>query len=68
MSDKVQALVVIFDQDVSTDYADKIGDWVLHIKGVSSVVSEVANLSDLVARERARSELKQRIWDALWGD
>jgi len=63
MTDRYSAVVVIFEKDIREDDAEVlIGAW---FRGVLDVKPQVANLETLVAEARAKSEVRQKIYDVL---
>lgn len=65
MTDRVSVLTVVLDRDYRSDDVQVIVKAVEMIKGVLRVGTDVVEVSDFVARSRARMELEQKLWDAL---
>ena len=61
MTDKYNALTVILDHDIRSDDAKALINAILQIRGVSSVKGHVADINAVLALDRARSELKQKL-------
>jgi hypothetical protein len=66
MTDRVQSLTVMLDQDYRTDDVQMIVDAIAMIKGVHRVeLGDAVSSSDWFARERARMDLASKIYDVL---
>ncbi len=65
MSDRFSTLVVVLDDDIHEDDADRLVDAILWLKGVTSVKRSVTNLEDYAARVRVKSDIREKIFN-LW--
>lgn len=65
MTDRINAFVVILDQDVRDDDAQAIINAIRQLKGVLDVQPHVAGFEDAIAETRVRHELRQKLWKAL---
>jgi len=65
MSDRHAGYVVTLDQDMPSEYAQKIIDAIQMLKGVVSVKPIIGNVELQLMRERVHSELKRKILDAI---
>lgn len=65
MSDRVYALTVILDNEMRAEDADEVMSALRMIKGVQSVAPLVADAQLWYAKERARMELINKLWDVL---
>ena len=63
MTDKYNALTVILDHDIRDDDAKARIAAILQLRGVSSVKGHVADINATLALDRARFELKQKLWE-----
>ena len=65
MTDRLKGAVVTFSHDIREDDAEALLQAIGMIRGVASVTPSVAYLGDHMARERVRSELRVRLYDAI---
>lgn len=67
MTDRYSYIVVGLSKDIREDDAEPILAAIRMIKGVLTVQPHVAEFGEVLAQERARIELRARVWDALRG-
>ncbi len=69
MTDRAKAFLVHLDHDYrigdKITGADRIRDAIAMIKGVTKVEPLVENVNDLIAHERVRQELVNKLWEVL---
>lgn len=65
MTDRYNAVVVVFEQDMRSDDAESTIAAIRHIKGVIAVKPNVADMSDFIAQSRADLDMRKRIFAAL---
>ncbi len=65
MTDRINALIVVLDHDYRDDDVQVIVQAIRMIRGVSNVQANVADFDDLIAQDRAKSELRSKILDLL---
>jgi len=65
MTDRYNALTVILDHDIRDDDAKGLIDAILQLRGVLSVKGRVADPNAALALDRARFELRQKLWEVL---
>ncbi len=65
MTDRYNALIVVLDRDIRDDDAKAIIDAIKMIKHVQSVKGNVSDITDHVAKETAKRELIDKIWEVL---
>jgi len=65
MSDRTRCLVVVLDEDYRTDDAQSIVDAIKMVRGVVSVRAHVSDITQHVAIETARSELRRKLHEVL---
>lgn len=65
MSDRTRCLVVILDGDYRTDDAQSIVDAIKMVRGVRDVSVRVSDITQHVAIETAREELKRKLREVL---
>jgi cell division protein FtsX len=65
MTDRVDSFVVVLDRDYRTDDVEAIQKAIRMVKGVKSVIKQVSDLRDAVARARVRNELMMKLLDVL---
>ena len=65
MTDRFNCLTVVLDKDIREDDAVCIIDAIRMLKRVISVEGHVTDPSDYIAEERAKRELRKKIFDLL---
>lgn len=65
MTDRFHTLTVILEQDIRDDDAEGIIDAIRHLRYVSSVTGIVADIESHMAEDRAKRELRSKLWEAL---
>lgn len=65
MTDRYNALTVLLDRDIRKDDAEPIIDAIRMIKGVQKVEPHVSDVNGWAAEERAKGELKRKLWEVL---
>ncbi len=65
MTDRIKGVWVAFDRDIREDDVEATINAIRCIKHVVAVEVSVSNSNDWMARERVRSELGPKIWDAI---
>lgn len=65
MTDRIKGFVVTLDKDYRVDDVEEIRRALLMVKGVLSVDSSVADISDHMNRERVRIELHEKLFQVL---
>ena len=68
MTDRYNGLIVVLKTDYRDDDAEAIIAAIKQIRGVQSVVPHVAHPADYIAYERARSDIRRRLWEAFGED
>lgn len=69
MTDRVQALTVIFDKPIRIDDAQKWIDAIRLMNRVLNVVPHISeNMEMEIAQNRAESKLREQMMDVLWPD
>lgn len=68
MTDRYKALIVTLEQDIRADDAEPLISAISHLREVVSVDGMVAGPDDWTARQRIRSELSRKLWEALESD
>lgn len=66
MSDRINALTVVFDEDLSEEGAEQLAMAIRLMKHVIAVEPNVSNHMDWIALTRARHELRDKMWDILY--
>lgn len=67
MTDRFYALTVILDNDKRDDDAEYIINAIRMIKGVLDVKGNIANPDTWMAEERAKNEIRRKLFKALEG-
>lgn len=65
MTDRLKGYVVILEENIREDDAERITQALAMVKGVLGVQPLVADTSDMIIRERVRSEIQRRLLDVL---
>lgn len=65
MTERYIALTVTLEHPLRSDDAEEVIKAIGMIKGVQGVVPVVSNVEVYWAKENARSELRQKIWNLL---
>ena len=65
MTDRINALTVILDQDIRDDDAQALINAIKQLRGVLDVTPHVASFEDAIATSRARQELIDKVWKAI---
>lgn len=65
MTDRINAITVVLDKDVRIDDAEGLLTAIRQLRGVLSAEPHVSDVRDHMAQERARNELREKLWDAL---
>ena len=65
MTERVNAFVVVLEDTIRSDDAEDIIRLLSLIRGVSSVRPVPEDMSSVIARDRARTELRGQILDVL---
>lgn len=65
MTDRYNALTVVLEKNMRSDDAQQLIEAILLLRGVLSVVPNVADLNSAVADRRARSELLEKLIQML---
>jgi len=68
MTDRVNALIVVLQQDTRTDDVESLENAIRMMRNVQSVQRNVADLESHVAFSRARHELIRKLFVALGPD
>jgi hypothetical protein len=65
MTDRFNTLTVVLERNMRDDDAESLIQAIQMLRGVAAVAGDVANSETYMATERARLELRQKLWDAL---
>ncbi len=66
MTNRYNALTVVLEKDIRDDDAEALLAAIQQLRGVLSVKGNVASFSDHLAQERARHDLRQKLWHVLF--
>jgi len=66
MTDRYHALVVVLERDTRDDDAKALINVIKSLRGVEAVTGEVVDIETYSARERALSELREKLWDVVF--
>ena len=61
MTDRYRSLTVILEVDIRSDDAESLISAIQHLRGVHDVLPNIADSSDLIARSRARAEIREAV-------
>lgn len=65
MSDKMNALIVILDEDTRLEGIQPTIDAIKQLRGVIDVQTNVSDITQTIAVSRAKQELSEKLWKAL---
>jgi hypothetical protein len=66
MTDRLKGFIVTLEDDFRTDDAEAIISAIQMVRHVQSVEPIVADYNDHMARERVRSEFRDKLWAVLY--
>ncbi len=66
MSNQIKSMLVIFEENVSEEYAEGIKNAILHMRGVLQVEQQVADFDDAINQARARHDLGTKLFDVIY--
>lgn len=66
MTDRYNTLTVVLERDIRDDDAEKLLNAIHQLRGVLSVKGNASDLNSLMAEERAKRELGQKIWKVIY--
>ena len=66
MTDRVYALSVALEHDIRTDDVQPLIDAIKTLRGVVAVEMHISDISEWAAREVARQELAEKLWNILY--
>jgi hypothetical protein len=65
MTDRIHSLTVVLEQNIRDDDAKPLMDAIAQMRGVLSVTEHVADVDTHMAEERARHELRRKLYEVL---
>ena len=65
MSDRYNSLIVFLEADIKDEEAQPLIEAIMQFRGVLSVQPNVSNMLSILAEERARYEMRERLYRAL---
>ncbi len=68
MTDRYHTLTVALEKDIRTDDAQPLIDAISQMRGVLAVGGNVADSGTWMAEERAKSDLAQKLFAAIYPD
>lgn len=68
MSNRINTVTVILEEEIRDDDCEVILNAIRMIKGVLSVTPNIANVGEYMAIERARHDLKKKLWNAFYSE
>ena len=68
MTDRINALTVVLNEDMRDDDVQAIVDAILCLRNVASVTANVADVEDHIARIRVSREIGEQLHRVLFGD
>lgn len=66
MTERYNALTVVLEQDMRDDDAEALLSAIRQLRGVISVTGNVANIGSHISDERAKYDLRQKLWNVLY--
>ena len=67
MTDRINSVTVVLTEDIREDDCEHVLNAIRMIRGVLSVKPHVADVEDLVANQRVRSEFRRKLLEVLDG-
>lgn len=67
MSDRINTIIVVLEKDTRLDDCQPILTAIRMTKGVLKATPNVVDSRDWMAEERARYELRKKLWEVLEG-
>ena len=68
MTDRVHSLTVVLERDNRSDDVQPLIDAILMFQGVASVTAHVSDIVTRMAEQRARDDLRAKLFKALDGE
>jgi len=65
MTDRIHSLTVVLEKDMRDDDCESLISAIRMLRNVLSVEPHVTDFGDHTARERARCELGEKLWEVL---
>ena len=65
MTDRINALTVVFEKEIRDDDVQQTIDAILQIKNVLSVDMNVADAGSYIAHETAKSVIRKKLFEVL---
>jgi hypothetical protein len=65
VTDRANGIVVVLDHDIRVDDLERIIGAIEMINGVVRAKANIADPSNFIVRERVKSEMRRKIFDAL---
>ena len=65
MTDRYHTLTVVLERDIRSDDCEPLIEAIKQLRGVLSVTGIVSDMTAHMAKERARRELGDKLWDVL---
>jgi hypothetical protein len=63
MTDRVKGFTVTLERDIRVDDVEIITNAISMIKGVASVEPSISNIDDQMARDRVKSEVREKLME-----
>jgi hypothetical protein len=65
MSDRYNSLIVFLEKDLKDEDAEPLIEAIKQFRGVLSVQPNVSNMLSILAEDRAKADLREKIWELL---
>lgn len=65
MTDRVHSLLVVLEQDVRNDDIKSLVNAIREFRNVASVTLNITDPTSIMAEERARYQLANKLWEVL---
>lgn len=62
MTDRIKGFTVTLEKDIREDDVEVITQAISMIKGVANVEPSISTIEDQFARQRVKSELREKFW------
>ena len=65
MTDRVNSLTVVLEEDMRIDDVQSLIEAIRHFRNVLSVDVNISNIETHIAKSRAKHELQMKLWETL---
>lgn len=66
MSNKINSITVVFKQDITDEYCDKLIDAISLFEGIVKIERNVSDFNTFTAESRVRREFGEKLFEVLY--